>query len=371
MLTALAGGVRTRRTVLWWGRYDPEYARNAILRECFDALGWSQATFRPGVSTLGDLQAVLRRPVAADLVWVPCFRQRDIAAAARYARRTGARLCVDPLISAYDKQVDERGKLDAGGVRAGRLLHWERSRLALADRVIADTAAHASYFRETLGVAAERLSVVPVGAQESRFRPTSMPTADAGVEALFFGSFLPLQGPETIVRAAGHLSRDDVRITLLGDGPLRPLCERLAREHAGVTFESWLPYEQLPERIARAHMLFGALGATPKANRVIPNKVYQGLACARPMITRTSDAYPRGLVDGASTGLQFVAPNDPEALADAVAGIASDREALVRASRSAREIYDSWFGESRVRSALASALDALFPSSESSARVAQ
>ncbi len=350
-----------RPSVLWWGRFDPQYARNAILRSAFDRFGWTQTAFRPHLSRWGHLEAALAQAPSADLVWVPCFRQRDVLAGARYAKRIGARLCVDPLISAYDKQVNERAKFDSVHPRARRLLDWERHILSLADRVIADTPAHADYFVHELKVAADRVSVVPVGADETHFRASAMPPSDGGVDALFYGSYLPLQGPTTVVQAAQHLTRTDITLTLLGDGPLRDACERLAAGDTRVRFEPWLDYAELPARVAAAHVLFGAFGATAKANRVIPNKVYQSLACARPVLTRSADAYPRALADSASPGLTFVPADDARALAGALEQLAGSEQSLAQAGAHARAVYDAWFSGESVRSALADALDALFP----------
>jgi hypothetical protein len=58
----------------------------------------------------------------------------------------------DPLISAYDKQVDECGKLAAGSGKALRLLAQECGLFSRVTRVIADTPMHTDYFAEMLGV---------------------------------------------------------------------------------------------------------------------------------------------------------------------------------------------------------------------------
>lgn len=352
-------GAAAAPLVLWWGRFDARYSRNAILRQGFAALGWQVRDFRPWISRFGDLQARLRAPVRPSLLWVPCFRQRDLAAASRYARRLGVALIADPLISAYDKQVDERGKLTAGGMRAARLLAWERRVLAGADRVIADTHGHADYFATTLRVPRERLAVVPVGADETLFAPAPMPSTQAGVEALFYGSFLALQGPEVIVAAALRLRQPRVRITLLGHGPLHARCVALAGGDRRVRFEPWVEYRQLAARIQRAHIALGAFGSTPKAARVIPNKVYQSLACARPVITRAAPAYPPQVQDSPGAGLCFVPAGDATALAAAVDTMAADAGALAGRGQAARALYERCFDAARVRDALAALLVSL------------
>jgi glycosyltransferase involved in cell wall biosynthesis len=352
-------------TVLWWGRFDPDYSRNRILRKLLAELGWQVTDFHPRFSALGDWEARLRGLPQPDLVWVPCFRQRDLAAARRWARRQGVPMVFDPLISAYDKQVDERGKVGADSPRARRLLAWERCLFQSADRVLADTPAHADYFGQTLGVPRERLAVVYVGADAGLFTPAPMPEVAAGapLEVLFYGSFIPLQGPRVVVEAARLYQGSPVRWTLLGNGPLRPDCEAAARGMDNVGFEDWLPYEQVPARVHRAHILLGVFGTTSKAGRVIPNKVYQALACGRPVVTRRAEAYPAALYGGAETGLSWTGAGDAQDLADQVAALAGAPGELARMGEAAARTSRLYFSEDAVRDQLRTALGGLSPSS--------
>jgi glycosyltransferase involved in cell wall biosynthesis len=349
------------KTVLWWGRCDPEYSRNRILRRLLAELGWTVRDFRPHVSSAGAFEAALRRVPAPDLVWVPAFRQRDLAAASRWARRRGVPLLFDPMISAYDKQVDERGKYAAGSRQARRVRAWERDLFRRADRVLADTPAHAEYFARVLGVRRERIAVVYVAAEESLFRPAPAPEHAPGeeLEALFFGSFIPLQGPQVVVEAARLYRGPPVRWTLLGNGPLRAECEAAAAGLDGVRFEDWLPYADLPARIQRADILLGIFGATPKAGRVIPNKVYQALACGRPVVTRWSEAYPEKLLAAADAGLVWTQAGDAQSLADAVAGMALDAGLRVALGEAAARTSQQYFSDAIVREQLQAVLDGL------------
>jgi hypothetical protein len=139
-------------SVLWWGRFDPDYSRNRILRKLLPELGWNIVDFHPRFSPLGDLEARLKRIGKPDLVWVPCFRQRDLAAASRWARRHGVPLLFDPLISAYDKQIFERKKYAPQSRQARRLHRWEQSLFKQADILLADTQPHADYFSEEFDI---------------------------------------------------------------------------------------------------------------------------------------------------------------------------------------------------------------------------
>ena len=345
--------------VLWWGRFDPDYSRNRILRKLFRDLGWAISDFHPAFASLADLEARLRRLLKPDLVWVPCFRQRDLAAASRWAQSHGVPLAFDPLISAYDKQTDERGKLKPESLRAQRLLSWERGLFQRASLVIADTPAHADYFSQVLGVPRNKLEIVYVGAEEALFKPAPLTSRDEGrpVEVLFYGSFIPLQGPQVVIDAARLYQGPPVRWVLLGQGPLRAKCEENARGLTNLSFEDWLPYEALPARIHQADILLGVFGTTPKAGRVIPNKVFQSLACGRPVITRSAGAYPESLMREAGTGLFWTPAGDARALADRVAALATQPNRLQQCGDAAALISQQYFSESVVRHQLSAALE--------------
>ena len=341
--------------VLFWGRSDPEYSRTRVVRRAFESLGWSESFFRARVARAGGLEAMLTRRSAPDLVWVSCFRQREVAAACGWAHTRGVPVVFDALISAYDKQVFEKSKFPEGSSAARRLLAWERRLLAMADVVVVDTEAHAEFFHEVLGVPRENMCVVPVGAEEGVFEPAPAEHSEPR-EALFYGSFIGLQGPETIVEAA--ICCPGVRWTLLGDGPLRERCEQLASGHEHIRFESPIAYSSLAERVHRADILLGIFGTSEKAARVIPNKVYQSLACGRPLVTRESGAYPQALreLPSSESGVVLVSPGDAASLADAVRGLASGKE-LASMGHASRQTYERWFSPVAVRGALEHVLD--------------
>jgi len=348
-------------TALWWGRFDENYSRNRILRRQLIELGWRIVDFRPHFSGLADWEARFKKLPKPDLVWVPCFRQRDLAAASRWARSQNVPLLFDPLISAYDKQVFERGKLVEGSAKAIKLLNWERDLFRRADILLADTSEHARFFVESLGVRPDLIHVVLVGAEEALFKPGPVSVKSAGeeLEALFYGSFIPLQGAMVIVEAARLYQGPPLRWTLLGAGPEQPACKQAAAGLANVGFESWTNYAELPERIRRADILLGVFGATPKAGRVIPNKVFQALACGKPVVTRVGAAYPDALVGTAGEGLSWVPAGDAAALAKIMAELANNPEKLPDLGRRARAVYERYFSEAVIEASLARALHSL------------
>jgi glycosyltransferase involved in cell wall biosynthesis len=302
------------------------------------------------------VESWLRNLATPDLVWVPCFRQRDVAAAQTWARKRCVPVVFDPLISAYDKKVFERGKFAPTSRAAHQLLQWERQLMGKSDLVVADTSCHADFFQQALQVAPDRLAVIPVSAEEEVFTPQPSRPSSEPIEVLFYGSFIGLQGPHHIAEAVRQVR--EVRWTFIGAGPLLESCQQILDQCDNVRFLPSVPYDSLPQRIAEADILLGIFGTSDKAARVIPNKVSQALACGRPVVTQLSDAYPTTLreLPTEESGISWVPPGQPQAIADTVRHLAGQRNSLGQRSRAARLTFDRHFSNEILRGALNAAL---------------
>ncbi len=337
-------------SVLWWGRTERDYSRNRIVLSLFQKLGWEIHFFHPFSSQLGLLESLVRRPARPDLLWLPCFRHRDIHSAAFWAQKWHVPLVLDPLISAYEKEVFERKKWPADSRQAEKRRQWESRLFAKGDIVVADTAAHGIFFQERLAVNPEKTLVLPVGAEPGLFEARPLEIAGPPYELLFYGSFLELHGVDVIVQAAKLLNRNDVVWVLLGEGDMKAKIQAEARCFDNIRFESWIPYESLPERIARAHILLGVFGPTVLTDLVIPNKMFQAMAMGRPVITSFSKAYA-GTLEG-KEAIGWVPGGQAQALADKVNDWLKHPQDLKQRGRETRALFDAHFSSTRMESDL-------------------
>lgn len=349
------------KNVLFWGRhgnYGPDYPRNRVIESVMRELGCGVERFLPSLSLLADVEYVLKGGERPDVIWVPCFRQRDLPAAVRYGRRQRVPVVFDPLISSYDKQVNERRKFSASSLRGRRLLAQERTLFLAADRVIADTQGHADYYHEVHGVPFDRLFVIPVGAEESLFTAHPMPMRHDGepLELVFFGTFIGLQGVDVLAEAILQYDGPPVRWRLLGDGPLREQCRQLLQGLPNVSFEPWGPLQELPGRLVTADAILGIFGSTEKARRVIPNKVYQGLALARPVITACTPAYPLSVRADELGGFLWAESGSPGSIIAAVRRLHERRQELSSIAEAARRTYDNYFSNRVIADVLGTVL---------------
>lgn len=261
----------------------------------------------------------LRTEVAPD-VYVIGFRGHEIFWPIRWLTR-GKPLIFDAMMSPYGALHDEHGDSVLHQWLAKIIYPFERWMLRRADLVLTDTRLHAEFYAQTFGLPIEHFCPVPVGASEpGSSAPPCTPGKDNMFSVLFYGSFLPLHGVQTIVAAASQLTDLQIRFDFIGGSKtqargLHRLCQTL-----GVmkfTYRRWVELEQLLQQdIPNADLcLGGPFGDTPQARRVVTTKTSQCLALGKAtVIGRIDEDF--GFVDRGNCLL--VAQKDADALAASI-----------------------------------------------------
>ena len=333
--------------VLWWGRLDENYSRNRIVGDLFSQLGWEISIYKPKISRFGFVSAYFNRLEMPDIVWLPCFRHTDIPSASFWARKWEVPLVIDPLISAYEKDVFERAKWGKDSWQAQRRLKWEQNLFAKADIVVGDTLKHLDFYEEILHVERKKLFHLYVGSEEKLFFPKPQIKRHNKYEVLFYGSFLELHGIEIIVEAARLCQDTNIRWTLLGDGSLRKKIERQIGFLKNISIEPWIPYEYLPDRLAKADILLGIFGNTTLTTLVIPNKVFQSMALAKPIITGISAAYPDKMLKSNIIGWVNLA--NPEEILEIVKQWTKEPQNLIERGKQTRDLFNELFSYNNLK----------------------
>ncbi len=352
------------------------YQRNRVLVALMRDLAQDSVLLRPaeavgdhGFSAGSSLVARLRR-IGSDLlslwrhrrsldncdtVFVPYPAYLEILLLLVSGRRRGRRLIVDAFLELHSTVVEDRRRFRPGSPGAALVLWFQRFTLRRADLVLIDTPVQARLLRERLGREAPRVLSVPVGIDERIWQPLP-PGGDRGrLRVLFWGTFIPLHGIETIVGAAGLLAAQalPVEFHLVGDGQTADaIAELLQNLNPGNV--QWrrerVESAELVHAAQQADVVLGVFGASAKAGAVIPYKVQQGLALNLPVITREAE----DLAAEPAAGLVTVPPQDPDALAAALAELL--RQRAQGWEPRTREIYDLHFSNAVIRRTLAEAL---------------
>lgn len=318
--------------VLYFGTYERGYPRNTQVIAALRGAGvdvverhvsvWEGREHKWRTGGRGAARLALaegrlfRRPKEDfDALIVGYPGHLDLAAARRVSGEKP--VVFNPLVSLYDTFVEDRRRFGRRSLAGRALKTLDRHALRAADLVVADTEANADFLAELGGLPRAKVAVCLVGAEERVFGPGWRP--EPPFEALFVGKLIPLHGLATVLEAARL--EPGLRFKIVGSGQLEPL---LRQRPPNVVHVRWVDYERLPRVLHAAGCALGVFGTSDKARRVIPNKVFQALACGVPVVTADTPATRELLVDGESA--QLVPAGDPRALAAAVRRFADDAE---------------------------------------------
>ena len=194
--------------------------------------------------------------------------------------------------------------------------------LRAADAVIVPTpelAAHvARWVRDPAAI-----HLIPNGVDTSRFRPAAR-APRATRKVLYVGRLSLEKNLETLIAAAGKLvGRFDLRLTLVGVGPLRGRLERVATE-LGVSLEvvPFVDHLALPAVYAAADAF-----VLPSFTEGHPKVLLEAMSCGLPCVASDVGGN-RSILAGTDAGLLFD-PSDPGALASAIERVLT-QEGLAR-----------------------------------------
>lgn len=254
-------------------------------------------------------------------------------------------LVFDAFLSLYDTAVFDRRTVPQNSLRAKRLFFTDKLACLLAKIVLLDTESHIRYFVDTFRLPPDKFRRVWVGTDDDVMAPKGTPPSDENFTVFFYGSYIPLHGAEYIIKAAHLLEARKARISFVMVGSGQTFCQvfRLAEDLKvrSVRFVGKVPYERLADMISQSHVCLGIFGTTPKAARVIPNKVFDALAVGRPVVTADTPAVREVFTHGENIWL--VPAGDEKALAEAIITLKSDEALRHRLAANGHAIFKDRF----------------------------
>ena len=179
-----------------------------------------------------------------------------------------------------------------------------------------------SYLEEH-GVSPDRIEYIPNGIDTGLYPdPKSVPERDEFV-AMFFGAHGPVNGLDTLVKAADILQNDhegkNITIRFIGDGTSKPSLIRMKNDLQlnNIEFLDRMKKRELFVAAQDADAFIFHLKDMPVLQRygISSNKLFDYLMCGRPVVF-ACNSY-NDPVKEAGAGIS-IPPNDPQALANAL-----------------------------------------------------
>lgn len=237
----------------------------------------------------------------------------------------------------------------------GRNLKYNLLRKAiqpLVGRYIAVSRDLAGWLRDTVDVPGCKITQIYNGVDNQKFAPRSGDRAPLGPPGFASGADIVIGSVgrlaqvkdfPTLIHAFHRLrelwpeGRARLRLVIVGEGPVRPECERFIAE-LGLADQVWLA----GDRNDVAELMRGMdLFVLPSLGEGISNTILEAMASGLPVVATHVGGNPE-LVDDGKTG-KLVPPGDPAALAQALLEYARDSRQLQEHGRAAREKIDTHF----------------------------
>jgi glycosyltransferase involved in cell wall biosynthesis len=325
--------MRAKLRVCWFGIYDPNYPRNDILLRGLRAQGVEIIECRADWKDRARFKLLTKQLRALkgsyDIVYAAYPSNTAVLLAKLLTRKP---VVMDALYSMYDAVVNDRQEIPWFHPRALKLLFSDWIAALCSDFMIVDTKAHGAYWARLPFIRTKKMGVVYTGVQDYIFYPQeSKPGKDFLVS--FHGFYIPLQGVPKIVEAARLLSDDaSIRFRLIGGGQQSKEVDSLIQKYGLKNIEQTgrVSAQQVGVYAREADVVLGVFGDTEKASRVVPNKVYEGMALRKPVITKDTPSVREIFTE---KELMLI-DNTPEALAQAIRLLKNDadfRERLAQA----------------------------------------
>lgn len=294
----------------------------------------------PGLREWRDIAALARATEATAAIWKPDILHAhspalDGLAAIRAGRRLGLPVLYE-IRAFWEDAAVGNGTGSETSAKYWLTRQMENRVVAQADAV----AVICEGLRDDLiarGFPADKIMVSPNGVDLELFG-TPVRADPARAEALgltgktvlgFIGSFYPYEGLDDLIAAMPMLiARDpDIRLLLVGGGPaeaaLRAQAEASPAAHA-IRFVGRVPHSEVEHYYSLTDILVYPRKAMRLTETVTPLKPLEAMAQGR-LVAASNVGGHRELIADGVTGTLF-APDDPQALADALAGLIAGRE---------------------------------------------
>jgi colanic acid biosynthesis glycosyl transferase WcaI len=220
------------------------------------------------------------------------------------------------------------------------------------DRIVVVTPAFQKHLVENWKVPTGKISVVENGVDTDLFNPHAehaeirrLLRAERKFVVSYIGTMGIAHGLQTVIEAASQLQQcmPDVHFLFVGEGAEKGKIVSSVRDRGlnNICFVDQQQREEIPAYICASDACLVPLRKSELFNTVLPTKVLEFMACARPVILGV-DGLARRIVQDANAGI-VVEPENQRDLVEAIRRLAADRELCAALGRNGRRYVSQNF----------------------------
>ena len=218
------------------------------------------------------------------------------------------------------------------------------------------------------GLAPEHVFLLTNGVDTNKFRPFSKTQARIELgwgeqfTVLYAGTHGLAHGLTTVLDAAEQMRENtNIRFVLVGDGATKVelMVQAQQRKLNNVSFLEPQPHDRMPILLAGADVCLVPLRKLPLFAGALPSKMYEIMACARPILLGV-DGEARRLVAQEAGAALFVEPENAAALVAAILHLHEHPDVAERLGRQGRAFVEAHFNRNQLVTALEARFALLF-----------
>ena len=216
-------------------------------------------------------------------------------------------------------------------------------------------------FREDLvarGVPREKIHVVINGVDLDRYEPRPRDPAlerEFDLTGKFVAGYMGTHGmahalPKVLEAAQLLLHREDIVFFFAGSGAERARVEQLVKERNlhNVRLIPRQPKERMPALWSACDLAIVPLRDTPVFATVIPSKIFEAMGMGVPILMSLPEGEATAIIRATASGV-CVPPEDPQAMADAIAALADDPARMASLRQTARAAAPAFTRDAQAR----------------------
>ncbi len=221
---------------------------------------------------------------------------------------------------------------------------FEKLIYRLCDVVIADGPYQREVFQNEFGVPSQKLHYVYAGANDKLYPYSPTKNQRSHFNVVYYGMYTPLHGVEYVIKAAKLLSRNPhIKFLMVGNGKIFTKMYQLAinLQVKNIRFYPNVREPQAKPLLKQATVFLGLFADSPSVKRQIANKVFQGMAMGKAVITADAPIVRTILKHGKNVYL--IPAADPPALAKSILKLYKDPTLTYNIGREARRTFEQEF----------------------------
>lgn len=228
----------------------------------------------------------------SDLIFAAFPAQLDIPLAYFVSRVFGKPLVFDPSIALSTVFVGEFGLLPPKGLRAKLIKLVDRIAFYLPDIILFDTEVSRKYYQEAFNIPLEKTRIVSLGANDSIYKYSGINPEKKMLSVIYYGLYNPMHGVEHIIECA-NLCRNETNLEFILIGKGQTYFENRKRADElnlkNVIFLPDVTEKDAGKILEKGDVFLGFLNSSFSSESSVPNKVFQGLALGKAVVTAETE----------------------------------------------------------------------------------